>query len=106
MKWIRERDALIAETLAFVQSVTGRKHDILQPNGTTVASPVAVEVVAVGTAAVGIEAAQIPVPARPTPLPAPRASGDFRTESRPASPIFASIRSGSSASARNIVPKP
>jgi hypothetical protein len=25
MKWIRERDALIAQTLAFVQSVAGRK---------------------------------------------------------------------------------
>jgi hypothetical protein len=25
MKWMRERDALIAQTLAFVQSVTGRK---------------------------------------------------------------------------------
>ena len=25
MKWVRERDALIAQTMAFVQSVTGRK---------------------------------------------------------------------------------
>ena len=24
MKWIKERDALIAQTMAFVQSVTGR----------------------------------------------------------------------------------
>lgn len=80
MNWISERDALIAQTLAFVQSVTGRKDDVLQPNGTTVASTVAVEVVAVGTVAVETEPAQTPVPARPTPLPAPRASGDFRTE--------------------------
>ncbi|QQO22715.1 hypothetical protein JJB98_23760 [Bradyrhizobium diazoefficiens] len=80
MNWISERDALIAETLAFVQLVTGRKDDVLQPNGTTVASTVAVEVMAVGTVAVEIEPAQTPVPAQPTPLPAPRASGDFRTE--------------------------
>lgn len=27
MKWMRERDLLIAQTMAFVQSVTGRKSD-------------------------------------------------------------------------------
>ena len=27
MKWMRERDLLIAQTMAFVQSVTGRKPD-------------------------------------------------------------------------------
>ncbi len=32
MKWIRERDELIAQTMAFVQSVTGRKEEIL-PTG-------------------------------------------------------------------------
>lgn len=76
MKWIRERDALIAQTLAFVQSVTGSKDDVLQPDGTTVASTVAVAAAAVE--AVEIELAQAPVP--PTPLPSPRASDDFRTE--------------------------
>jgi hypothetical protein len=30
MKWMRERDALIAQTLAFVQSVTGRR-DAVEP---------------------------------------------------------------------------
>jgi len=28
MKWMRERDALIAQTMAFVQSVTGKKPDL------------------------------------------------------------------------------
>lgn len=28
MKWIQERDALIAQTMAFVQSVSGRKEDV------------------------------------------------------------------------------
>ena len=40
MKWIRERDALIAQTLAFVQSVTGRKEDFRQPD-TAVVAPAA-----------------------------------------------------------------
>ncbi|SCB38854.1 hypothetical protein GA0061098_1007340 [Bradyrhizobium shewense] len=81
MKWIAERDALIAQTLAFVQSVTGRKDDVLQPEGTPVATTVAVESIAVEAAAVEIELAQAPVPPPPpTPLPPPRVIGDFRTE--------------------------
>lgn len=31
MKWMRERDLLIAQTMAFVQSVTGKKPDMDQP---------------------------------------------------------------------------
>ena len=31
MKWMRERDLLIAQTMAFVQSVTGRKPDAEKP---------------------------------------------------------------------------
>jgi len=31
MKWMRERDLLIAQTMAFVQSVTGRKPDVDGP---------------------------------------------------------------------------
>ena len=80
MKWIRERDALIAQTMAFVQSVTGRKDDVLQPGGTVVASTVAVEIADARAVPTEIELAQAPVPPPPTPLPPPRASGDFRTE--------------------------
>jgi hypothetical protein len=79
MKWIGERDALIAQTLAFVQSVTGRKDDVLQPDAPSVGSPVAVKVVAMEAAAVEVEPQQVPLPPRPAPLAA-RASGDFRTE--------------------------
>jgi hypothetical protein len=32
MSWKRERDSLIAQTMAFVQSVTGRKEDSVPPN--------------------------------------------------------------------------
>ena len=80
MTWIRERDALIAQTMAFVQSVTGRKDDVLQPGGTVVASTVAVEIADARAVPTEIELAQAPVPPPPTPLPPPRASGDFRTE--------------------------
>jgi hypothetical protein len=31
MKWMRERDSLIAQTLAFVQTVTGKKEDAGKP---------------------------------------------------------------------------
>lgn len=80
MKWIRERDALIAQTLAFVQSVTGRKDDVLQPDAPTVAPVVAVGILAVEAVAVEIELPQAPLPPRPAPLPPPRGNGDFRTE--------------------------
>lgn len=80
MKWIRERDALIAQTLAFVQSVTGRKDDALQPEEPAVGSTAAVEIVAMEAVAVEIERPQAPLPPRPEPLPQPRARGDFRTE--------------------------
>ncbi|MBC9882568.1 hypothetical protein G8O24_35250 [Bradyrhizobium sp. INPA01-394B] len=83
MKWIRERDALIAQTLAFVQSVSGRKDDLRQQD-TAAAAPVpAVEIVSVRTVAVAFEASDVEPPAKtvPQPLPAtsPRTS-DFRSE--------------------------
>jgi hypothetical protein len=31
MKWMRERDTLIAQTLAFVQTVAGKKEDAVKP---------------------------------------------------------------------------
>ncbi|AMA61417.1 hypothetical protein [Bradyrhizobium sp. CCGE-LA001] len=82
MKWIRERDALIAQTMAFVQSVTGKTDHVLQP-GAPPDSPrasdelVAVEAVTLKTLTVEIE------PPQPSPQPqAPpaRAIGDFRSE--------------------------
>lgn len=77
MKWIRERDALIAQTLAFVQSVTGRRDDVLQREAPAAGPTVAVEIVAVEAVAVATEAPQAVLPGRPL---APTASGDFRTE--------------------------
>jgi len=42
MKWMRERDALIAQTMAFVQSVTGKKPEGLEASAAeTPVAPVA-----------------------------------------------------------------
>jgi hypothetical protein len=108
MKWIRERDALIAQTLAFVQSVTGKKDDFRQPD-TAAAPPVlAAEIVSVRALTVAFEQAQAdppPVVVPPQPLPAPRhgSAAISAARCRRASPISGGIRSGSSASVRNIV---
>ncbi|TYO67999.1 hypothetical protein FXV83_04345 [Bradyrhizobium hipponense] len=85
MKWIRERDALIAQTLAFVQSVTGRNEDFPPPQAPAAASAVITEIVAVRAAAVEIEppAATSPLAAlqpRPVQVPPPRTGVDVRTE--------------------------
>ena len=89
MKWIRERDALIAQTMAFIQSVTGKK-DGLHPAGPeTAAFAVTGELVAIRTVAVEAEpppadALRPPQPVQiavqaPVQLAPPRA-GDFRSE--------------------------
>ncbi|RXH13572.1 hypothetical protein [Bradyrhizobium guangzhouense] len=84
MKWIRERDALIAQTLAFVQSVAGKRDDFRQLD-TAAAPPVlAAEIVAVRAVTVTLEPAQADPPPQvapaPQPLPPPRMGSDFRSE--------------------------
>jgi len=86
MKWIRERDALIAQTMAFIQSVTGKKDGLHPPEPGTGAFAVTTEFVAVRTVAVeaGPPTASAPQPlpvkiAAPVQLAPPRAS-DFRRE--------------------------
>ncbi|WP_298878068.1 hypothetical protein [uncultured Bradyrhizobium sp.] len=86
MKWIRERDALIAQTLAFVQSVAGKKDDFRQPDTATAAPVLAAEIVSVQAVTMAFERVPadpppqvVPSP-QPLPLPAPRAGTDFRSE--------------------------
>jgi hypothetical protein len=84
MKWIRERDALIAQTLAFVQSVSGRKDDSRQPDTVAAVPILAAEIVSVQAVTVAWEqppADPPPVvpPPQSLPVPPPRAS-DFRSE--------------------------
>ncbi|MDI3562240.1 hypothetical protein [Bradyrhizobium sp. Arg816] len=86
MKWIRERDALIAQTLAFVQSVTGKRDDFHPPETPTAApdvpegATVTVETVAVETFTVEIKPQQVVPHAPPVMIPPARTSGDFRSE--------------------------
>ncbi|KRQ14961.1 hypothetical protein [Bradyrhizobium manausense] len=87
MKWIRERDALIAQTLAFVQSVAGKKDDFRQPDTAAAAPVLATESVSVRATTVTLEQAQADPPPQinppaPQPLltPAPRMGSDFRSE--------------------------
>lgn len=84
MKWIRERDALIAQTLAFVQSVTGRKDDVLPPDAaalTVTRETVTVQPVAVEAAPPpGTMPAEPPLQLSSIQLAPLRTTGDFRTE--------------------------
>jgi hypothetical protein len=91
MKWIRERDALIAQTMAFVQSVTGKKDDLHPPEipaavpavwvGETVTVETrVVETLAIETFAVEVEPPRAAPPRPPVVVSPPRTGGDFRSE--------------------------
>ena len=71
MKWTAERDLLIAQTMAFVQSVTGRKPDVDRPVEFTPSAPVVtssvVESDKLESSAAATEAAPKPVVA-PSPV--------------------------------------
>lgn len=83
MKWIRERDALIAETMAFVQSVTGKKDEVLRPGAPPDSPAASVGIVAatsLETVAVEIAPPQPPPQPQAVQLAPARANGDFRSE--------------------------
>jgi hypothetical protein len=80
MKWIRERDALIAQTMAFVQSVTGKTDGFHPPEIPMAAAAASVEIISVETV-VEIEPLQPAPSAQPSPVLPPRAaSSDVRAE--------------------------
>ncbi|WP_024516916.1 hypothetical protein [Bradyrhizobium sp. Tv2a-2] len=85
MKWMRERDALIAQTLAFVQSVTGRK-DAGEPLPSVVPEPPpppsrapAAASPALPTIAETLKNPE-PVPVAPSAAPRPVVPSDFQRE--------------------------
>lgn len=93
MKWMKERDLLIAQTMAFVQSVTGKKPDAdkLFGKSPTPATPEAAapaEAQAAPTAFIpDVEAllADTPAPAapsKPAPIVRPDIKQDFQSEIR------------------------
>ena len=111
MKWMRERDLLIAQTMAFVQSVSGKapeaermvatSHAVhaIETSETTVAATPLAQIAALlakpipAPPVLEIPAAPPPAPApapvempreisRPTPLPRVDLRGDFQSEIR------------------------
>lgn len=86
MKWIRERDALIAQTLAFVQSVTGKKDEPLgetsAPPGTRVevVSTLAIEQTFEFEGPSQVTTAAVTPKPEPFQLAPPKAAGEFRNE--------------------------
>jgi hypothetical protein len=91
MKWMRERDALIAQTLAFVQSVTGRR-DAGEPLPSVAPEPAPTPPAASPSPALSAitETPEIPDlktpnlktpdPETPDPAPRPLVPSDFQRE--------------------------
>jgi hypothetical protein len=87
MKWMKERDLLIAQTLAFVQSVTGKK-----PDAGMFAGALEPETATTTTTVIDIDAllAESTVISRPA-VPAPSESGPSKSElaeSEPVAPVL------------------
>ena len=77
MNWKKDRDSLIAQTMAFVQSVTGRKDDTAPPD--MPAAPSQVELAVLDALEAELvppptPTAPVPEPARTVPPPVPAAS--------------------------------
>ncbi|OAF05995.1 hypothetical protein AYJ54_20070 [Bradyrhizobium centrolobii] len=81
MKWIRERDALIAQTLAFVQSVTGWTGDPRAPDAPA-PMPDSAETTSVRPIEIASEVEAPPAipPPQPFQVASPRTGGDLRSE--------------------------
>ncbi|XIA63739.1 hypothetical protein ACFIOY_32595 [Bradyrhizobium sp. TZ2] len=87
MKWMRERDLLIAQTMAFVQSVTGKKPEAENTVATSVTLlPVETSSTANAPAPMpDIEAllavsGAVAEPPKPAPMPRPDRRDDFQSE--------------------------
>ena len=94
MKWMKERDLLIAQTMAFVQSVTGKKPDLVvrrltlarlsrprrlpaRPKPMAAAAPLPdIEAMLAETIAPAVE------PPKPAPIARPEPRVDFQSEIR------------------------
>jgi hypothetical protein len=89
MKWMRERDALLAQTLAFVQSVAGRKDDAgmvgfaaAEPAKTTAPAKPETEVAKVRTAPVEAVKPAEPQPSALVPRPIVPSASEMQNEIR------------------------
>ena len=88
MKWMRERDLLIAQTMAFVQSVTGRKPEaeVFARTDLTAVTPTRLPDVE-AMLAEALDLPEAPKPAVPPPVPAtaaapqgPAARSEYQSE--------------------------
>jgi len=81
MKWIQERDALIAQTMAFVQSVSGRKEDVSRFDpGLYRAAAAEPQAVPAPTAPTPMKILEIPGPPKNIPLSPQFQKVDVKTE--------------------------
>ena len=83
MKWMRERDLLIAQTMAFVQSVTGKKPDADKPAAfaTTTFDPPPASPAMPDIEAMLAETIATPQPpARPAPIAGTALRSDYQNE--------------------------
>jgi hypothetical protein len=82
MKWMRERDLLIAQTMAFVQSVSGRRPEaeVFARTDLPAVTPTRLPDVE-ALLAEGVSPTEGPKPAAPAPvLPRPIPRGDYQSE--------------------------
>jgi hypothetical protein len=89
MKWMRERDALLAQTLAFVQSVAGRKDDAgmvgfaaAEPAKTTESAKPETEAAKVRAAPVEAVKIAEPQPSATVPQPIAPSASEMQNEIR------------------------
>ena len=86
MKWMKERDLLIAQTMAFVQSVTGRKPDadklFANPTAGDASKPSASKPAALIPDLEALLADTTVAPSRPAELARPDTRVDFQSEIR------------------------
>ena len=85
MKWMRERDLLIAQTMAFVQSVSGRKPDaevFARPDIAPVTPTRLPDVEAMLAEALGVaeQPAAAPEAAKPVPPIRPAGRSEYQSE--------------------------
>ena len=81
MNWMKERDALIAQTMAFVQSVTGKRPELGQPVAESAVAPAAAAFVPNIEALLADTSVTSEAP-KPAQIARPDIRGDFQSEIR------------------------
>ncbi len=80
MKWMRERDLLIAQTMAFVQSVTGNKPAAEKPAAFSAATDLPASPTMPDIEAMLAEAIATPQPPKPAQVSRPALRSEYQNE--------------------------